>query len=383
MTVDPTQSSALNHAEARYRLLFEHAGDAVITMQKGCFIDCNPKALVMFGCERKAFLGKTPMDFSPPVQPGGADSATLVQEKIERLMAGYPQSFEWQFKRPNGTCFEADVHLSAVTLDGVAYLQGHIRDISERKSIERELASYREGLERLVAVRTNELERANREIESFSYSVSHDLRSPLRTISGFSGTLMEVYSGVLDETGMSYLHRIIAATRRMSALIDGLLSLSRLGSNALVKEDVELGTMAEYVVRRLRENDPVREVDVVVQSNLRAFADRHLIENVLENLIGNAWKFTAQVSRACIEVGSVPEGGETVFFVRDNGAGFDMAYSDKLFGVFQRLHGDEHAGTGIGLATVRRIVDRHGGRVWAEGAVDKGACFYFTLGTDE
>lgn len=368
-------------SEVRYRLLFEHAGDAILTVQNGRFTDCNPKALEIFGCERSALLGRTPMEFSPPMQPGGMDSSVLAQEKIDATLAGYPQSFEWLCERPDGTTFDADAHLMAVTLDGKPYLQAHVRDISERKAIEKELENYRQGLEKLVEQRTAELERANEEIESFSYSVSHDLRSPLRAINGYASILREDYAEMLDEAGLAYLQRIIAATNRMSSLIDGLLALSRLGGNALKMQEIDLSMSAESALLRLQESDPHRNIKILVHPGMRSCSDSHLTDVLLDNLIGNAWKFTAQTACACIEVGSLEMDGETVFFVRDNGAGFDMAYADKLFGVFQRLHGGEHEGTGIGLATVKRIVERHGGRVWAEGVEGEGACFYFTLGT--
>lgn len=370
----------LRKSEVRYRLLFEHAGDAILTVQNGRFTDCNPKALEVFGCERDALLGATPMEFSPQRQPGGADSSALAQEKIDATLAGYPQSFEWLCERSDGSAFDADVHLTAVTLDEEPYLQVHVRDISERKAIEKELANYREGLEKLVEQRTAELEIANEEIESFSYSVSHDLRSPLRAINGYSSILQEDYAGILDETGVGYLQKVIAATNRMSSLIDGLLALSRLGSNALHKRQLDLSKSAEAAFLRLQESDPNRKVKILIHPGMTSVSDSHLTDVLLDNLIGNAWKFTAQTDCAYIEVGSLEKDGENVFFVRDNGAGFDMAYVDKLFGVFQRLHGGEHEGTGIGLATVKRIVERHGGRVWAEGVTGEGACFYFTLG---
>lgn len=320
------------------------------------------------------------MDFSPPQQLDGADSSVLARKTIDATLAGSPQSFEWLHRRADGSNFEADVHLTAVTLDGESYLQGHVRDISERKAIEKELEGYRKGLEELVALRTRELETANHELESFSYSVSHDLRSPLRAINGYSSILREDYADVLDITGAAYLQRIIGATNRMSSLIDGLLALSRLGSSALQTKPVDLSAAAESSLSRLQEHDPERKIKIVIHPGMTSASDSHFTDVLLDNLIGNAWKFTAQTTRACIEVGSSEESGETVFFVRDNGVGFDMAYADKLFGVFQRLHGEEHEGTGIGLATVKRVVERHGGRVWAEGVVGEGACFYFTLG---
>ncbi|HEX5851317.1 MAG TPA: CHASE domain-containing protein [Rubrobacter sp.] len=233
-----------------------------------------------------------------------------------------------------------------------------------------------------------ELEGANRELEAFSYSVSHDLRAPLRTIDGFSQILQEDYEAVLDEEGLDYLGRVRAASAHMAMLIDDLLDLSRVSRRPLRRESVDLADLAAEVIEDLREAEPERDVEFVVGRGSRAYGDMGLLKVALENLIGNAWKFTKREERARIEFGvdGRPRTGVAgpAFFVRDNGAGFDQAYADKLFGAFQRLHGqDEFEGTGIGLATVARIIHRHGGRVWAEGEVGEGATFYFTLGGRE
>jgi signal transduction histidine kinase len=249
---------------------------------------------------------------------------------------------------------------------------------------------------RLLAVRASkdladanrELEGTNRELEAFSYSVSHDLRAPLRTIDGFSQILQEDYEEVLDEGGRDYLGRVRAASRHMATLIDDLLDLSRVGRRPLRREPVDLARLATQIVEELRTAQPGREVEFVAGENIMAWGDVSLLRVALENLLGNAWKFTARERQARIEFGADRKPGtrfpSPVYFVRDNGAGFDQAYADKLFGAFQRLHGqDEFEGTGIGLATVARIVHRHGGRVWAEGRVGEGATFYFTLGGRE
>jgi signal transduction histidine kinase len=230
-----------------------------------------------------------------------------------------------------------------------------------------------------------ELEGTNRELESFSYSVSHDLRAPLRTIDGFSQILQEDYEAVLDEEGLDYLGRVRAASAHMAMLIDDLLDLSRVSRRPLRRERVDLASLATGIVEDLRAADPERNVEFVTGGDIKAYGDVSLLKVALENLLGNAWKFTDREEEARIEFGvdRRPRPGSIgpVYFVRDNGAGFDQAYSDKLFGAFQRLHGqDEFEGTGIGLATVARIIHRHGGRVWAEGEVGEGATFYFTLG---
>jgi light-regulated signal transduction histidine kinase (bacteriophytochrome) len=220
---------------------------------------------------------------------------------------------------------------------------------------------------------------ANLELESFSYSVAHDLRAPLRGIDGFSYMLLEHYTGRLDDRGRKYLGHIRESVKRMGQLIDDLLALSRVTRADLRRTRVDLSDLARTVVRQLQAADN-RAVECLFQPNVWAVGDARLLHTALENLLGNAWKFTRRSADARIEFGAETTSRPTVYFVRDNGAGFDMAYAAKLFGVFQRLHSfEEFEGTGIGLATVQRIVKRHGGRIWAEGAVDRGASFYFTL----
>jgi light-regulated signal transduction histidine kinase (bacteriophytochrome) len=229
-----------------------------------------------------------------------------------------------------------------------------------------------------------ELEATNRELEAFSYSVSHDLRAPLRSIDGFSQILLEDYAEELDEEGKGYLGRVRAASQRMGRLIDDLLGLSRVIRGAMRRKPVDLSSLALEVAEELKEANPERPVEFTAEKGLEVRGDARLLRVALENLIGNAWKFTHIKQKAKIEFGLDEvlsrEGGVPVYYVKDNGAGFEMAYADKLFGAFQRLHGaNEFEGTGIGLATVQRIVHRHGGSIWAEGEVDRGATFYFTL----
>ena len=223
-------------------------------------------------------------------------------------------------------------------------------------------------------------EGASKELEAFSYSVAHDLRAPLRSIDGFSQALLEDYAGRLDADGSRYLKHVREAAQQMAELIDDLLNLSRVTRADLRREPVDMSAHVRSVIAALRESQPERQVDLVVQDGLVAEADPKLLDVVLTNLLGNAWKFTGKRARARIEFAAKMDEHPPVYSVRDNGAGFDARYADKLFGVFQRLHAtQEFEGTGIGLATVRRIVSRHGGRVWAEGEVDQGATFYFTL----
>gem|GEM_PF-1263103 len=263
---------------------------------------------------------------------------------------------------------------------GAAGVGGYIRDMTERRRAEAEVARLNADLERRVAARTAQLEAANKELESFAYSISHDLRSPLRAADGFSEILREDYGDRLDAEGLAHLERISGAVHHMTGLMDGLLQLSRLNREDLDRCAVDLGALAAEILGELRARDAGRTVDERIGDDLVADADPRLTRIVLQNLIGNAWKFTSRHDTAHIDVGATRSDGGRTFYVRDDGAGFDMRYADKLFGAFQRLHTpDQFEGTGIGLATVQRIVHRHGGSVWAEAEVEKGATFWFTL----
>jgi signal transduction histidine kinase len=255
------------------------------------------------------------------------------------------------------------------------------RQLLRVQAAERARDEVLRDLERRVAERTAELDTANRQLRAFSYSVSHDLRAPLRAIVGFGNALAEDHGEKLDADGRKNIDRVLAAANRMSQLIEGMLVLGRAVEVDMRRVSVDLTALVFDVTRELREAEPARSVDLVVDEGLRAVGDPVLLRAVVSNLVGNAWKFTSQCARARIEVGRKgTEGTLPVFYVRDNGAGFDMQYAKNLFGVFQRLHHqDEFPGTGVGLATVERIVSRHGGRIWADARLGEGATFFFTL----
>ncbi len=254
-------------------------------------------------------------------------------------------------------------------------------DITELTQSQDALDKTNAQLEQRVNERTAQLQATNKELDAFAYSVSHDLRAPLRSLEGFSHALMDDYADKLDDTGRGYLKRIQAGSVRMAELIDALLKLSRISRSDLAMIPVKIGAMAAEIAKELQEADPGRDVEFRINAGLTAIADGAMIKSVMENLLGNAWKFTSKTGKALIEFSVTGDNGRQVFFVRDNGVGFNMEYVSRLFGAFQRLHRhDEFEGTGIGLATVQRIITLHGGRIWAEGAEGKGAAFYFTLG---
>jgi PAS domain S-box-containing protein len=329
------------------------------------FVRFNRAGQELLGLDDRALLGKSDFDFFPAAQ------AEAFQAQDRLTLAGAPADLEEPIESPTGRRW---LHTRKVAVPGPdgrpAFLLGISEDITQRREHDRALRRA------LLAAETN-----SRELESFCYSVSHDLRSPLRSIDGFSQALLEDHAHQLDAEGRTHLARVRGAAQRMAELIDDLLDLARVTRAPLERQPVELTTLARTVANGLAEAEPTRNVRFVIAEGLAAEGDARLIRVLLENLLGNAWKFTSRRPAATIEMGREDGPGGQHFFVRDDGAGFDMVYAGKLFGAFQRLHRDsEFEGTGIGLATCQRIVDRHGGRIWAEGAIDAGATFRFTLG---
>jgi PAS domain S-box-containing protein len=353
--------------EVRFRLaaLVEACDDAIIGKTvEGIITSWNGGAQRLFGYSAQEMIGR-PLTVLIP------SDGQKEEPESPKQAGGQVERFDAVRLHKDGHELHVSVTTSPVR-DSAGKLIGAskvVRDITERRRAEVALAHARDRAEA-----------ANRELEAFSYSVAHDLRAPLRGMSGFAQVLIDTYQDKLDADGKDWLEEIILNARKMGALIDGLLALARLTRSELRREPVDLSSVARAAVRQLSTAEPDRAVEMVIQQGLDAEVDPPLVQAVLENLLGNAWKFTEKVSAARVEFGSTERDGVRTFFVRDNGAGFDMAFAGKLFAPFQRLHTvDEFPGTGIGLATVQRIVHRHGGRIWAEGAVDGGATFYFTF----
>jgi PAS domain S-box-containing protein len=351
LEVESAAAASREKGEKWFRGLLEAAPDALIIVAPGGEIALvNAQAEKLFGHSRDELLDQ-PIEILSPLRYRGNSEVRSIGSAVDTCGL-----------HKDGSEFPIEISSSPIeTPDGLLVLSA-IRDITERKRTETALTA------------------ANRELESFSYSVAHDLRAPLRGMNGFAHILLEEYQDKLDPAGLDCLREISKNALRMAGLIDALLSLARVTRSELKPEPTDLTAVARTVASQLAAGDPQHRIEVVVEPGLSAFVDPQLARNLLDNLLGNAWKFSAKVSQGRIDVGVMDQGGVPTFFVRDNGAGFDMAYAGKLFTPFQRLHTNaEFPGTGIGLATAQRIVRRHGGRIWAEGTVNGGATFYFTL----
>ena len=372
---------ALLRSEERFAAYFRNNPDysTVSRLSDGKFIDVNQAFETFTGWRREEVIGRTVMDIALYADP--REREWLVRELNEH---GVVRDIVFHFRLRSG---EIRLVLGAVVkidLDGEPHIVGVARDITEQHQAEEAIRNLNVELERRVGVRTAELEGALRELESFSYSVSHDLRSPLRAISGYAKIIEEDYGAQMDAEGNRLLNRIVRGAIRMSELIDDLLDFSRIGRTELRRVPIEMTGLAREVLGEISETGSGRNLQVRIADLPPVVADRSMLRQVWVNLLSNAIKYSRQRVPALIEVGGAVEGAEAHFFVRDNGAGFDMQYAGKLFQVFQRLHRDPaFEGTGVGLANVARIVQRHGGRVWAEAEPDKGATFHFTLPLDD
>ena len=357
------------------------ASDAIISLDyKQRILLFNKQAEVLFGYPLEEVIGK-PLNLLMPKRFREAHAVHVKRfatwKTQRRLMSERPDLVGL---RKNGEEFPVEIMISKTKVKGVGIFTAIIRDITERVRTENQLKEYREHLQVLVEERTLQLEAVNIELESFSYSVSHDLRAPLRGIDGFSKVLLEDFADRLGSDGQGYLNRIRAASQRMAKLIDDLLNLSSMTRAELHTEPVDLSQLVRDIADDLQRSEPGRRVSFRIAEGLIVNGDKVLLRVALDNLLGNAWKFTGKRSQAKIEFGVTQREGKSVYFVKDNGDGFNMAYANKLFVAFQRLHrATEFEGTGIGLATVKRIIHRHGGRIWAEGEKGKGATFYFVL----
>jgi PAS domain S-box-containing protein len=364
-------------AESELDGLLESTPDAIVIVGRdGRITTSNSQSEHLFGFSRQELIGQA--------------VALLVPERYRQRQQKHldayfhdstepppAASLELYAVRKDGHEFPVEMATKPLFSDDSKLLTCAIRDISHRKQIEQQITNLNEQLE----ARASQLEDANRELEAFSYSVSHDLRAPLQTIDGFTRIVIEDYSEQLDRDGLDYLDRVRNGCRRMSEIVDALLVLAKMTRAELKHTDADLTAVARTVAQELAQRAPGRTVEFAIADGLTAHCDAQLVRVVFENLLGNAWKFSAKHERARIEVGTIPQpSGDRVFFVRDDGAGFDMARAKRLFTAFKRLHDQsDFSGTGIGLATVQRIIHRHGGKIWAEGAVERGATFCFTL----
>lgn len=399
---------ALRESEEKYRLFFEHAADGIfVTDHNGVLLDVNPSGCVLIGYPLADLRGKKLIDLLLP----------NAQEKMlylfTRVLMGQTGPDVWKVISKNGNLIDVSLDMRALP-DG--RVLGIIRDISENLQAENQIHQAQQELtnllkeadqsrmallsmvedhqmaeerisqlntelEQRVQDRTSQLQASNAELEAFSYSVSHDLRAPLRAMDGYSNLLLSDYPDRLDDQGRHYLSRIQEASKRMGELIEDLLNLSRITRSEFIRRQVDLSQIAKEIAVTLRDQNRDRVVEFKIEPDLIVEGDSRLLKIVLENLMNNALKFTEKCKSALISVGKLSGGSEMVYFVKDNGIGFEMTYAGKLFAPFQRLHSvQDYPGTGIGLVIVQRIITRHGGRIWPEAEVGKGATFYFTLG---
>jgi PAS domain S-box-containing protein len=379
VTLQRRAEQELRESRAKYLTVFRTCPESlsISSVDSSAYLEVNDAYQRLFGYHRGEVVGRSALELGIWADP--AERFELVR-RLERF--GRVNGCEVRFRHKDGRTWLGEVSAETVDVGGNRWLVSAVRDVTRQKQVENEIRLLNTQLEERVRQRTAELEVANQELESFSYSVSHDLRAPLRSIHGFGQALREDSGERLTESGQAHLDRIQRAAERMGQLIDDLLHLSRVTRTEILRQPVDLTALARGVVQDLRTAEPNRHVEFLAEEALRGTGDPRLLLVALENLLRNAWKFTSRRDDARIEFGLMPNTSD-VYCVRDNGAGFDMAFAPRLFGPFQRLHAaGEFPGTGVGLAIVHRIIRRHGGRIWAEGTVDGGAAFYFTLGQD-
>jgi len=373
---------ALRESEERVRLVLDTALDAVITMdEKGTVTSWNNEAEKIFGWTRQEILGQSLADTIIPPRYREAHRRGLKHFLATEEGPVLNKRIEITALRRDGREFPVELAITPIRLAGHHIFSAFVRDITERKQAEGEIRRLNESLEHRVQERTAQLEAVNNELEAFTYSVSHDLRAPLRHINGFADMLRQDSSSVLTESSRRYLEIISVAARQMGTLIDDLLVFSRMGRSEMRRSLVNIGELVAEVMREMARDTQGRNIEWKIDTLPEAQVDQAMLKQVWVNLLSNAVKYTRHRDRAEIRIGCRQNSADELeFSVQDNGAGFDMQYAGKLFGVFQRLHqAEEFEGTGIGLANVQRIILRHGGRTWAEGKVNEGATFYFTL----
>lgn len=372
-------AESLRQSEKRFHATFEQAAVGIAHIGlNGRFLDVNRRLCEILGYSNDTLikLRHTELVHVDDLELDAAETVALMRGEIQTFAS------EKRFRKADGEYVWVRVTVSLAFGDRGEpdYFIFVIEDISERKQFEQQIKLLNEQLEQRVLERTGELSAVNRELEAFSYSVSHDLRAPLRSIDGFSQALVEDYGDKLDAGGKSLLERVRSASQRMAQLIDDLLSLSRITRTEMQRREVDLSKLVQQEIADLQDREQGSNIDFVIEPKVIVSGDPDLLRHAVCNLIGNAVKFTSKVAAPRVEFGTTEVDGERVIFLRDNGAGFDMAYAGKLFGAFQRLHSPaEFEGTGVGLVTVQRIIHRHGGRIWAEGEINNGATFYFKL----
>jgi PAS domain S-box-containing protein len=369
---------SLQVSEARYRRLFETAQDGILILDAdtGQITDVNPYLVKMLGYAQEDFLGKKLWEIG-----SFKDSEASKSTFLELQTQGYVRYEDLPLEASDERRVDVEFVSNVYTVGDKRVIQCNIRNITRRKEAEAKVRLLNAELEQRLQDRTVQLQVLNKEAENFSYSIAHDLRAPFRWISGFAQALQEGHASQMDAEGRRFIEKIRDSTEHMGALLDGLIELARFSRTDLRRTALDLTATVRRVAAELQEDDPERKVELVVAEGITANGDPRLLQRALENLLNNAYKFTAKRVLARVEFGTAPQGdGRVAYFVRDNGIGFDMAYADQLFGAFHRLYGaKEYPGTGIGLATVERIIHRHGGQVWAEGTENTGATFYFTL----